>query len=168
MIPIFYHLVIEIVSRFKASITNGTRLSGSHLLEQRLGNILLKCQERYILAELQASALSTQNNNNNNNEVVNSSQKILNSYFEASISWSLIAELTILKNSGSVSLIEIDTLRSNVFNLLEIIPTKGTIQNITDMVSLFIFYLFIDFIDFIEFFYFKLFLFLLFLVVASC
>ena len=137
MIPIFFHILIEIISRFKTSTTNKTPLIGSHLIEQNLGLLLLKCQERYLLNQLQllipssSHSSSCQNNNENN-----SSQKLLNSFFEASVAWSLITEITILKSSGSINLVDIDTLRLNVYNLLETVSTRGTIQNISDMVKI--------------------------------
>lgn len=144
MIPIFYHLIIEIVNRFKLAINNKTNLNGIHYIEQNLGKILIKCQEIHLLSELQLNNSNSNNNSNgNNSNEINQSQKILNSFFEASIAWSLIAEITILKNSGSVTLIDIDIIRSNTFNLIEIIPTRGSIQNIIDMVTIIFFFLLI-------------------------
>jgi hypothetical protein len=130
MVPIFFHHLVDMLNRIRAR-SNSSAGSDLHHNDQRLGRILLRCQEPHLL-----SALIPPDNQDSPN------QKLFISFLEASIVWSSSIELSILKNSGSLSLADIDQCREQILNILTTCGVHGAISSILELVRAIFFSIF--------------------------
>jgi hypothetical protein len=137
MVPIFIHLLIDTFNRLRASISSQSH-SGSpqHHDEQRLGRILIQCQDPHLIAILKSSPKTGGGGGDNLNSP---NQKLFSSFLETCLVWSSLTESSLLRgHSGAMSLVDIDQCRVNIFHLLEehsFSSSHGMVPTVMELVS---------------------------------
>lgn len=122
MVPIFFHHLVDMLNRIRSQ-SSPAAANDQHYNSQRLGRILIRCQGNHLLSVLILPGCQDSPN-----------LKIFVSFLEASIIWSSSTEISILKNSGSLSLVEIDQCREQIFEILSTFGIHGTISTTLELV----------------------------------
>jgi hypothetical protein len=138
MVPIFFHLLIDTFNRIRAASQTSSR-SGSgqqHHDEQRLGRILIQSQNAHLISVLRSSVKTKAGGGGTaGGGGSGDNQKLFSSFLETCVIWSSLAETSLLKNSGALSLVDIDQCRVNVFSLLEESSSHGLVPSVMELVS---------------------------------
>lgn len=115
MVPIFYHLISEMLCRRKTHSSNYEI--------QRFSKLLIKCLEIDVLSYLL-----------DQEETGGKSQKLLVSFIDSCVKWSFIVETEILQNSSLGCLNDVDTCRAKIYDIIKCISCPNLLTSTIEQV----------------------------------
>lgn len=119
MVPIFFHLVVELISRRQSS----------NYENQKLGKLLIQCLDVGLL-----SFLISQGNMTDYCAEKSPQTKLLNSLIESSFHWTILIESSIIQNAASGCLMDLDICREKIYKIILCLYSPNIIVTILEMV----------------------------------